>query len=452
MSLDLTQGLVYKHLTRLAVPAAVALFFATMFFTVDTYFAGTISTEAQAALTISFPVFFIIISAMNGMAIGAQTLIANSLGEGKLERAKELSVQSLYFGISFSLFMAVTGYFFAHNLLHFLGAKGAVAEYAEHYIRITFLCCLFPITTHVINGILMSYGLAKPFRNWLIIGFILHLMLDPWFIYGGLGVPALGFDGIVYSTILTMFLGVCFMSYCLKERRIIGGMAAVQLQPEWRAFKEIAKQSLPATLNLLSVAIGLFITTGFVFQFGKTAAAAFGIGMRLQQLFLLSTVGLSSAALAIISQNHGAKRLNRVEECIRFSLYMGFVIMLVGFITMNGVPDLLMKIFSNDKDVIETGVSFLRVYSVTGFFLMALNVLTAALQGMKNPIKALVIGFGRQVALPLIALPILIKTLGAPLDSIWYLILTVSALFTAFAFFWTKKILREKSEVFNGKL
>ncbi|CRX39127.1 MATE family efflux transporter [Estrella lausannensis] len=449
--MDLTQGLVYKHLTRLALPSAVALFFATMFFMVDTYFAGMISTEAQAALTVSFPVFFIIVSMMNGMAIGAQTLIANFLGEGRHERAKELSVQSLYFGAVFSLIMAAFGFFFAPSLLQFLGAKGAVAEYAERYIRITFLYCVFPVTTHVVNGILMSYGLAKPFRNWLIIGFFLHLTLDPWLIFGGMGLPAFGFDGIVYSTALTMFLGSCFMFYCLNERGIISKIAVGRLKPEWIAFQEIARQSLPATLNLLSVAIGLFITTGFVFQFGKNAAAAFGIGMRLQQLFLIATVGLSSAALAIISQNHGAKKFARVEECIRFSLYSGGVIMLASFLVLNAAPRQLMSIFSHDRDVIETGVSFLRIYSFTGFFLMGLNILTAAMQGMKNPITALMIGFGRQVVVPLIALPILIGWFEAPLESVWYMTLAVSVLFTALAFVQTKRILTEKSKPFNEK-
>lgn len=442
--MDLTKGDIKKHLTHLAIPSGTAYFFATMFFIVDTYFAGTISTEAQAALSISFPVYFILISVMQGLSVGAQTLIANSLGEGNEEKARRLIIQSLYFGCIFSFFVSLAGYFWAHHLLYLLGAKGVVAEYAAEYISLTFLFSIFAIINHVLNGVLMSYGIAKPFRNWLIIGFLLHLIFDPWFISGGGGIPPLGFQGIVYSIVLTTFFGIFYMSYCLFRRGLIRGMHMKDYTFSFSAFLELGRQSIPASLNLLCIAFGLFITTGFVFQYGKEAAAAYGIGMRVQQLFLLPTIGFASAALSIISQNNGAGIIERVQECIKSSFRFGFIIMLFGFIAMIYIPEILIGFFTRDPEVIRFGAAFLRVSSVTGFFLMAQNILIVALQGMKRPLAAFYIGLGRQILFPLILLWMLVVYIKAPLESVWFMILAVNCIFAILSSILVTRVLNER--------
>ena len=88
---------------EIAIPAIVGFFFNTMFNVVDTFYGGLLSTEALAALSLSFPVFFIIIAIGSGLSTGSTTLIANALGAGKPEEAKTLAVQSITLSILFSL-------------------------------------------------------------------------------------------------------------------------------------------------------------------------------------------------------------------------------------------------------------------------------------------------------------------------------------------------------------
>ena len=52
------------------------------------------------------------------------------------------------------------------------------------------------------NAILLAHGDSKTYSRTLIIGFFLNLILDPWFLYGGFGLPAMGIKGIAWATVL----------------------------------------------------------------------------------------------------------------------------------------------------------------------------------------------------------------------------------------------------------
>ena len=77
----------------IAIPASVGMFFHTMYNVVDTYFGGLISTEALASLSLSFPVFFIIIAMGTGISTGASALISNALGAKNENQAMRYAAQ-----------------------------------------------------------------------------------------------------------------------------------------------------------------------------------------------------------------------------------------------------------------------------------------------------------------------------------------------------------------------
>jgi hypothetical protein len=99
MQNSLTTEPIPELVRRIAVPASIGFFFNTMYNVVDTYFAGLISTQALASLSLSLPVFFIIIATGTGVSTGATALIANALGAGKREEARLYAAQAISFGI-----------------------------------------------------------------------------------------------------------------------------------------------------------------------------------------------------------------------------------------------------------------------------------------------------------------------------------------------------------------
>ena len=120
----LTTEPIPKLVRRIAIPACIGYFFNTMYNVVDTYFAGLISTQALASLSLSLPVYFIIIATGTGVSTGATALIANAMGAGKREEAKMYAAQAISFGILTALTLTVFGLLVSPFLFRVLGATG----------------------------------------------------------------------------------------------------------------------------------------------------------------------------------------------------------------------------------------------------------------------------------------------------------------------------------------
>ncbi|MEM1283746.1 MAG: MATE family efflux transporter, partial [Chlamydiota bacterium] len=358
--MDLTKGSIKLHLRNIAIPASVGFFFNTMFNVVDTFFSGRISTDALAALSISFPIFFIIIAADAGIAVGSSALISNALGAKKADEVHLYKAQTLSFGVIVGLLITWIGYMVSPPLFELLGASGVYLDLALTYIDVIFFGAIFFVLSASGNGILLAHGNSKTMRNGLILGFIFNCILDPWFLYGGLGLPPMGLRGIAFATVVTMFFTDIYVLGKVIRDGYLKGVKLWDFVPNLKAFSAIIRQSLPASMNMMSIALGIFFITYYVKTFGTSAVAAFGIGMRIQQIFFLPTVGINIATLSIIGQNNGARFFDRITETVKESLKFGIKIMSVGAVIMLFFPAQMMRIFSNNADVVAIGENFLR--------------------------------------------------------------------------------------------
>ena len=115
MEHDLTQGNIPSLVKKIAVPAVVGFFFNTMYNVVDTYFGGKVSTEALAALSLSFPVFFLVIAISAGVGTGVTAIISNALGAKKQDEAQDYATQAVSYGIFLS-FLYLPFQYISENL------------------------------------------------------------------------------------------------------------------------------------------------------------------------------------------------------------------------------------------------------------------------------------------------------------------------------------------------
>jgi Na+-driven multidrug efflux pump len=127
---DLLNQPIPRLIRKLAVPTSVGYFFNTMFNVVDTFYGGMVSTEALAALSLCFPVFFIIISVGAGISSGATALIGHALGSGDRDQARHLAGQTLSFGLVHGVLVMVAGLWIAPYLFLLLGANKSVLALA----------------------------------------------------------------------------------------------------------------------------------------------------------------------------------------------------------------------------------------------------------------------------------------------------------------------------------
>lgn len=423
---DLLQVPIASGLRRLAIPAGVGFFFTTMFNVVDTFYSGLISTEALAALSLSFPVFFFIIATGSGISTGATALIGNALGSKKLEEARSYTVQAISFATLCAITLTIVGLASAPALFRLLGASGDYLFLSLSYMNVIFIGTLPFLLNYILNSGLYASGNTRSFRNFLIAGFFLNLILDPWFLFGGWGMPPLGLPGIALATVLIQGSGNWYLLRQLRKTGLLEGCRPAHFIPRKDAFRELARQGFPASLNMATVGIGIFVITWFLSRFGKDAVAAYGIASRIEQAALLPVMGLNIATLTLVAQNNGARLFHRIEKTVKTALLAGVVIMVPAAVAVFFFAERLMGIFTGDSVVIAIGISYLRVaaFIFCAYVILYINVF--ALQGLKKPMFSIWIGVVRQFVAPIPVFFLLAYQLGWGIRGIWWGIFLVT--------------------------
>lgn len=430
---DYTQGNLRKQILNMAIPVSVGMFFNTMFNVVDTFYAGQLSTEALAGMSLSFSVFFMLLAVTMGISTGLSALLSIAVGKRNENDIRHLTASGVFLTVVVSIVVTLIGYIFSPVLLELLGATGQTLYEGATYLRMIYVGAIFFALNGVLNALLSSRGITKPYRNFLIIGFFMNLILDPLFIFGPFGLPRLGTMGVALATVLVQFTGNIYLAY--KCRKLLG-LRFEQIIPRtgkplafirWGTVKEILSQGIPASINLMTIALGIYVINYFIYRHGNDAAiAGYGVAMRIEQIVLLPAIGLNTAALTIAGQNFGAGNMARVKHTYHESLKIGFLIMSVGMLLVYPLADRLIGLFNDDVNVIFEGARYLRIEFIAFNAYIVLNIGLSILQAIKKPQFAVWIGVSRQLILPFVLFTLLGDVLGLGLIGIWWgIVITV---------------------------
>ncbi|PKM56049.1 MAG: MATE family efflux transporter [Firmicutes bacterium HGW-Firmicutes-5] len=438
---DLTKGSILEHMKRIAIPSSIGLLFNTLYNVVDTYYAGMLSTDALAGLTLSFPIFFIIIALSSGIGSGTTALSSIALGENSLDDFHKLAYNALLSGILISLFLGVIGFILTPFLFTVTGASGPSMALGISYTQTIFFGAGFFILSFILNGILNAQGDTKSYRNFLIFGFFMNLILDPLFIFGWFGIPKMGVIGIAFATVVVQLIGTVYLTYRVIKSPLFNYKAFMSEHLSSTTIISLFKQGMPASLNMATIAIGVFVINYFILYFDNaTTIAAFGAAVRVEQLALLPALGLNVATLTIAGQNFGAKKITRIYEVLSKSIWIGVAIMVTGAVIIFIFAPYAISIFNDDPLVISSGTTYLRIEALALPTYVILNAIISVLQGIKKPNFAVYIGLYRQILMPFILFHLLGTYFGLGIYGVWWGIVIINWTAVAIAFFFFRRI------------
>ena len=409
--MDLTQGIIKGHIVKLALPAVVGYFFHTLFNITDTYFAGMISTQALAALSLSASIFFMILAIGIGMSEAVTSLVANALGEKDLPKAQHITLNAIAFGLLLSMVLSVLGILSVPYLVEAL-SDPSYATQTLQYIDLILYGALFFIGSFFFNALLNAIGDTKSFRNVLIVTAILNIILD----YLSVNYFKLGVSGIALATVISEAITMSYLFYRLKKTTLWCGVKAFSYDTS--VISKLLKQGFPPSINMFMMAFGMYVITYFVAPFGKEAVAAFGIGMRIEQVFLMPIIGLNVATLAIVSQNNGAKAYGRIAPTMQLAIRYGWVMSTLGISAFLLFANYFASLLTSDVKVIEQTALYLRISGVASYGFVVIFISIAMLQGIAKPAVIFPISVYRQVIAPIIVFTIL-SMLGLGILSLW---------------------------------
>ena len=394
---DLTTGPMALHFRTLAIPAAFGMLFTTLYNVVDVYYAGLLSTDAQAGLAIGYQAFFILMAVGFGLSSALSTLVSNAKGSGDAAEAQRYVVQGLAFGGVITASCMVIGWFLGPELIVLVSEPGAYRDAAMGY----FYWLIFALPGFLLayggNGILQAHGDSRSMQRALMAAFIANIGLNPLFMFGLPGVwSGMGFNGIAAATIISQ-TGV--MVYILVRIFQLEVMQSVQInafQPNKDSFRKIFAQLLPAGSAMIIMFISGFVVQFALKTFGGHAVAAYGVALRIEQILLLPVLGMTGALLPIAGQNFGAQKYDRVREALKYCWGVGFAMTALATPILFFGGTFVMALFSNDPDVIRAGSSYLRVDAFLFPIYMMLFSINSLLQAFKQAIWTLWISVYRQ--------------------------------------------------------
>ncbi|EEE35791.1 mate efflux family protein [Rhodobacteraceae bacterium KLH11] len=395
--IDLTRGPISTHFRTLAIPAAIGMLFNTLYNVVDMFFAGLLSTSAQAGLALGFQAFFLAIAVGVGLGAAMSALVGNALGAGDRRKARRLAAQGMSYGFIAACVLALAGLWYGPALIQLVSEPGPYRDAGIRYFHLLLFALPGFLLAFGCNGILQAHGDAVSMQRALMVAFFANIVLNPLLIYGIPGlIPGIGFDGLAVSTVISQTGVMLFMIRQVLRRRRMRRMRARNFILRLQACAEISVQVLPTATSFI-----VMLLSGFVMQFalkifGEHAIAGFGVAIRLEQILLLPVLGVTGALLPIASQNFGARDYDRVREALFYCWKVGFVMTAIAapILWIFGRP--LLGLFSDDPEVLRVGVSYLRVDSLILPFYMMLFSINSLLQALKRPIWTVWISLYRQ--------------------------------------------------------
>jgi putative MATE family efflux protein len=455
----LLEGPIFRSLLTLAVPIVLANVLQSAYQIIDAFWVGRLGGAAVAAVSLSFPVMFLMFAVGAGLSISGSTLIAQYIGARNDEMVGHVAGQTLLMVVLAAFVLGVAGFVAAPLYLRLIGAAPDVYAGALGFLRVSFLGLAFNFTFFVFQGTMRSIGRPALPVYIVLATVLLNFALNPLFIFGWGPIPGHGVMGAALTTLATQ--GVAATAAIVVLRRGLHGIHVhlADFVPDPKHIKRAFLLGLPASIEMSARAFGLMAMSFLVTSFGTLALAAYGIGSNILQVVIVPAIGLSMSVSALVGQNIGAGNVDRAARIGRLGALLGFGSLTVpGIIVFLFAKPLVAFFVPNDPNVIAEGAVFLRIMSLSWGFVGAQFALSGVFRASGNMVVNMVLTMTSQWVLQIPLAYFLSKhtTLGAegiywsiPISNVAIVLITASVFAQGG---WRRKRLLAPEEVLTVKV
>ncbi len=422
-TIPLTQRPIVPTLLHLSWPIIIGQFLQLSYNLADTFWVGQLGPVPLAAISISFPLIFVVFSVAAGFSISGVALVSQYTGAEEKEKANLAAGQVVLIALFLAVVFSALGIFLGQDLLRLVGAGDEVLPQAWSYFRIITggipLIFLYFIFTAVLEGVgdtitPMKIKVASVFFN---------IILDPFIIFGWWIFPAWGIQGAAAATVFTRFAGALVATYILVRGRRGLQLRLQHLIPNLEMIRRIIRIGFPSAVGMSALSIAMTVMTSIVAVYGTFTVAAWGVGSRIFSLFVMISMGLSRGTAILVGQHLGADQPDQAGRTAFYAAVIVFALMLAVATLIWVFAPQIMGIFSSEGEVVAIGSSLLRIVGFGYAFLGILMVLGGALQGAGKTMERT---FFDVLELWIIQIPLALlfsRTLGWGKEGIWYAIL-----------------------------
>lgn len=386
------------RILRLAWPAIVENLLHTMVGIVDTAMVGRLGAAALASVGLGNQINQLGLTIFSALATGSTALIARHIGAEEPDRARDVARQSLVLGLFVSGTVMLLFLSMARGLLGLLfkSAEAAVLDTAAAYVRIVSLAMILNYFLIVINAVLRGAGDTKtPMRITALVNLI-NVVGNTVFIFGVGPFPALGVAGAAWGTAIAQVCGGVLALRVLFRNDVLRIRLNDSFKPDLGIIRRIANIGVPAGVEQGMLRVGQLFYTMIISSLGTVAYAAHQVALNAESMSFMPGSGFGVAATTLVGQNLGAGRPDDAELAGKITRNVGMLVMSIMGVAFFLFPGPIVRIFSNDPEVVAQAVVCLRLVAIAQPSLAVWMILAGGLRGAGDTraiMKMVMVGF-----------------------------------------------------------
>jgi putative MATE family efflux protein len=389
-----------KIMLTIGIPMMVSMMLQAVYNIVDSAFVSNIPGNGEAALnalTLAFPLQMLMVAFSIGTGVGTLALVSKCLGQGKPEKAAHAAGNAMFLGIIICAAYVLFGFFGIDTYIHSQSTNPQIITMAHGYLRI---CCTYSVGIAffgIFEKLLQSTGKSMYSTTAQIIGAVINIILDPVFIYGLLGAPALGVEGAAIATVIGQIASflIAMLFHFRKNKEIKAGFR--YLKPSGQIIKEIYSIGVPA---IVAQAVMSIMTYGLNIIFvgiNENVVTAYGLYYKIQQFILFAALGLRDAITPIVSYNYGMGSKKRIHEGIKYGQLYTLIIMVIGILLLEILAQPFCHVFGLSGETSSLFSGTMRIISLSFVFAGANIAFQSIFQALGEGLPSLIISVCRQL-------------------------------------------------------
>ena len=437
-----TEG-VFKLIAKMSLPAIFSMLVQALYNIVDSFFVGMISNtnDEITALNYAFPLQMIFFAIALGIGVGANSLIARRLGEGKNQEASNAAQTGIILGACAFGITLICSFFLPQIFMKFYDkCTKNIEELAISYLSINMAFSFGMFSETIFNKILQSTGNMKVPMFSQLLGAITNIILDPIFIFksgsiytlpfgGEFKMPfgfGLGVQGAAIATVIGQIAaGVLVVLIALLKKHSVS-LNFKGFKFSWIMIKQIFNVGIAVTIvnsinSFSTIILNLILEEVPVQIDGKDVAVGvtiLGSYYKLQSFVFMPVFGLNQGVMPILGFNYGAKKAKRFNKTFLYSVIIALTILSLGLIMFQSIPKTLLTILSISGKELEYGTLALKIISLS-FLAAAVNLIVSSLfQAVGHGIKSMFLNLLRQAGI-LIPLALIIALTLKDVNYVW---------------------------------
>ena len=430
-----------KALWTLALPILAGMAIQTIYTIVDMIYIGRLGGEAIAAVAFNMPLLFFVLGLSMGLGSGVTASIARFIGASDKINADNSAEHALLMASIISVIMVMFGLLYGKQMLVILGTTPELINIAWSYLRIITVGLFFMVFSGFFRSILAGEGDMKTPMIISATGTILNIILDPIFIFVlGFGVPGAAIatvisQAIVFSIFIYLFL--------IKEHTYVTFRMRDFSFSRYIIY-DIIKVGVPASMAMTIMSLGQAVFNKILVSYSAYSVAAFQIGGRIDVVLFLPIMAIATALTTLVGMFYGAKDFENVKFIIKYGMLRSVFITTIGSIIIFILAPLIVKGFSNEPEIQQTAVTYLRlivfIYPLISIAMTSGRVMQGLGLGVPMLVTTIIRVLGVSVPLALIFNYVLHK----PIEWMWYSMMIATVIAVTIAVLWLRFALKRR--------